>query len=202
MNVSRQGLTRIGAIVALLGLPLVCAELYFRLVAPGQSAGVYLETDRAYKVTLLEADRSLHTLLPYDPGAAGSAAEAIAASPLPMPGRKLAFFIVDSPDAPAFSKTVPATLWCFVVEKGIDHFRDRAVSLPATITQINPRTVRVTTEELEHAWGADRIAFQQYAQALADGSSSRKNLDVLIGLELQDVGGARRMYSVRVGPPR
>jgi hypothetical protein len=203
MPLSRQKLIRALSVVALLGGPLLCAEIYFRLEAPGQGPGVYLETDRNYKVTLLETERGLYTLAGYATNQAGAAAEALAKSPVARTGRRLAFFIAGPPDSTLIGNAPTAALWCYVVDPADDRFRATAVRVPATILRINPRAYRIGSNELEQVWAAQGIPFQQYTRAVSTSARPRAKLDVMIGLEIQDSpGGPPRMYSVRVGPPR
>ena len=203
MAPSSLRLLRVLAVVALLTVPLLCAELFFRSQDPGPMGGVYLETDRAYSTTLLETDRALHTLEGYITGAPGSSREAITKSPAQVGGRKLAFFIVAPRNSRMLKSATSATLWAFVADGRNDRFRDDAVAVPATITQINPEVYRVSSEELNNVWSAGRVAFRQYQQALFHTTVARQGLEVMIGLELQDSDtNGPRMYSVRVGPPR
>ena len=199
---------------ALIAGPLLCAALFFRLEAPGQDPGVYLETDRGpFEHTLLETDRGLYTLSGYAADQVGASGEAALKTPVPPSGTKrLAFYIVGPRDSPLGANAPSATLWCFVVDGVDDGFRASAVRLPATIHQINPRAYRVTSDELENlvasgkpgsGWAPERVAFQQYQRALARTTRPRTTMEVLIGLEIQDsAAGPRRMYSVRVGPPQ
>jgi len=190
-------------VVALLAVPFVCAAIFMRVESPGSGVGVFLETDRAYKTTLRETDRALHALGGYVADQPGASAEAARLSPTPVPGRRLAFYLAGPKDSALILNARTATLWCLVVDGVSDTFRSEAVAVPATITEINPGAYRVTSTELENVWGADRLAFRRYAEALEHANGSRTYLDVMMGLEVQDTAtGARRMYSVRVGPPR
>jgi hypothetical protein len=202
MSPLQNRMIKILAIAALLGVPLLCGELYFRFNAPGEGQGVYLETDRNYKATLRDSDRGLYTLAGYATNQPGAAREAFAKSPVPKVQR-LAFFMVGPPDSPLIANAPSAGLWCYVVDPEDDEFRSEAVSVPATIQQINPGAYRVNSPEIEQAWSADRIAYQQYDRALKRRATPRARLDVMMGLEVQDsASGPKRMYSVRVGPPR
>lgn len=190
-------------VVALLGGPLLAAELFFRRVAPGQAPGVYLETDRAYRTTLLETDRALYTLIGYAPGEVGSSRAAIERSPMPTGGRRLAFYVVGQPDSALIKAGRTAQLWCFTVDGVDDRFRDTAVRVPATVTEINPGALRISADELDNAWGAVQVAFQEYERGLARSSRPRQSIEVMIGLEIHETPTAPpSMYSVRMGPPR
>lgn len=203
MSLTRRDAGRALGVVALLALPFLSAEYYFRREAPGQQAGVYLETDHDYAATLLDSARALYSLNGYGVDLPGAGREALLQSPVPSFGRRLSFFVVGSKDSGLVQAAPKATLWCFVVDGSTDRFRDDAVHIPATITQINPGGYRINSVELEKIWGPDRVAFQQYERALARLTGPRRAMAVLIGLEIQDPnGGARTMYSVRVGPPR
>lgn len=203
MGPLQQRMTRVLAVLTLLVVPLLLAEWYFRVQAPGQTPGVYLETDRAYATTLLETDRALHTLEGYVAGAPGSSREAVTKSPVQVGGRRLAFFVVAPKGSALANAIASATVWAFVVAGSDDGFRERAVQVAATVTPINPEVYRVTSPELDNLWGADREAFRQYQQVLFRTSVPRQSLDVMIGLELREgTSGPARMYSVRVGPPR
>ena len=184
-------MSRILTVSALIAVPLLCAELYFRMNDPGRDPGVYLEAgDGQYTLSGYAADQ---------PTASGDAATR---TPVVPGGPAKAFYIVGPPDSPLAANARTATLWCFVVDDTGARFRADAMPVPATITQINPRAHRVTSDELGKAWGPESVAFQAYQRALARTAGSRTTMAVMIGLEVQDsAGGPRRMYSVRVGPP-
>jgi hypothetical protein len=203
MAPSREQIFRALAVSALFAGPLLCAALYFRLQAPGHDPGVYLQTH----------DGSAYALsaTPLVPAALGK-------------DPRRAFVIVGTPDSPLVANAPSARLWCFVVDAADARVHAEAVPIPATIRQINPRTLsvadkingalidsvaaanprayRITSDELAKAWTPESVPFQQYHRALA-GTASPRPMDVLIGLEVQDsANGPRRMYSVRMGPPR
>src|SRR5437870_13907891 len=108
-------MNRLLAVVALLAVPFLCAEVYFRLEAAGQGQAVYLETDRNYKATLLESDRALYTLSGYATDRPGAARDAVARSPV-QKARRLAFFLVGPPASPLITNGASAALWCYVVD--------------------------------------------------------------------------------------
>jgi hypothetical protein len=219
MRPAREQVFRIVAVSVLFAGPLLCGALFFCLQAPGQDPGVYLETtDAAYTLsgyaaqTGSSAEAAMNTLLLPNP--------VVVTKPPP------AFVIVGTPDSQLIANAPSARLWCFVVDVADERQPAHAVSMPATIRQINPRTFgvaakvsggvksvaaanprayRVTSDELTRAWswGPASLAFQQYHRALARTTRPRGTMDVVIGLEIQDsANGPRRMYSVRVGPPR
>jgi hypothetical protein len=181
---------RILTVSALIAVPLLCGELYFRMYAPGQAPGVYLESSAG-----------LFTLSGYSPDQAGSG-EAVLKSPVIPYGPPAAFYIVGPRESPLAAHAASATLWCFVVEADAP-FRARALPVPATVRQINPRAYRVTADELKKPWGPESVPFKAYQQALARTIGSRTAMAVMIGVEVQaSPGGPRQMYSVRVGPPQ
>jgi len=202
MGLTRRDAGRALGVVTLLAFPFLSAEYYFRREAPGQEPGVYLETDHGYAATLVDAERALHTITGYVINQPGAARDALQ-SPTPAIDRQLSFFVV-GPKASAFLRAArTAKLWCVAVDGTNDHFRDDAVEVPTTMTEINPGAYRFSSPELLPGWYPQRIAFQQYQRALSRVAGPRHAIEVLIGLELTDpASGARRMYSVRVGPPR
>lgn len=187
--------------VALIVSPLVVGLAYFKAEDPAPMGGVFIESDRAYKITRLDSDRSLDPVPGYRLGQQGSAAAA-ASSPVPSPGRALAFYISGPERSPLLAAAPTASVWCFYVDGHDETFMAKAVKLPATVTQINALAYRVTVPELEQDWGAQLAAFRQYERALKESPRPREDLHVLIGVELAGPDGARQMYSVRVGPPR
>ena len=203
MSVPQHPWVRMLAVATLMAVPFLGAEVYFRVNAPGQGAGVYLETDHNYKATLLESDRELNTLSGFAPDGPGAAQAAMARSPITEPGRRVSFYIVAPPASALHAHVSEAKLWSFVVDGANDGFRAGAAPVPATITQINPGVFRVSSPELEQVWGGDRIAFAQFERALSTSHAPRVRMVAMIGLELPEgPDRARRMYSVRVGPPQ
>ena len=194
-------LARLGLVVGLLTLPLLVGLAYFHAEDPAPDGGVFIESDRAYKITRLDSDRSLDPVPGYVPDRPGAVAAALN-SPEPTPGRALTFYVAGPVGSPLLAAAPTATLWCFYVDGHDEGFRARATRLPATVTQINAQAYRVNSPELEQSWGAQLESFRQYERALKDSPQPREALHVLIGLELVGPDGARRMYSVRVGPPR
>ncbi len=203
MAPSREQILRAFAVSALFAGPLLCAAIFFRLRAPGHDPGVYLETHDG-SAYALSATPLVPVVLGRDP--------------------RRALVIVGTPESPLVANAPSARLWCVVVDAADERVHAPAVPIPATIRQINPRTLsvddkltgrkigsvaaanprayRITSDELTKAWGPASVPFQQYHRALA-GTSSPRAMDVLIGLEVQDsANGPRRMYSVRMGPPR
>ena len=216
MAPSREQILRAFAVSALFAGPLLFSALFFRLLAPGQAPGVYLETSVG-----------AYALSGYASQTGSSVEKAMTALVLAdamADDAQRAFVIVGTPDSPLVANAPSARLWCFVVDAADEGSHAPAMPIPATIRQINPRTFgvtdkltggvsvaaanprayRVTSAELTKSFrNPASVAFQQYYLALARTTGPRETMDVLIGLEVQDsANGPRRMYTVRMGPTR
>lgn len=143
---------RLLTVIALMTAPMLVGLAYFTAEDPSPTGGVFIESDHTFKVTRLDSDRALDPVPGYVPDQPGAAAAA-ASSPVPTPGRALAFYIAGPAGSPWLASAPTATMWCFAVDGHDDGFRARAVRLPATVTRINALAYRVTSPEIEQAWG-------------------------------------------------
>ena len=172
--------------LALIAGPLVCGILYFLIEAPDRGPGVFLETEQG---TYRLSGHPTHS--PHSLSDARTSAAVIADR------GAVAFFVVGLP--------VPATgpvarLYVFAMDDADSTFRSEYVSLPVTISQINARAFRVTSDQLA-TWGPETEAFRRYQDVLPNHHGSRATIEAWIGLEIQrTAAGSPEMYAVRVGP--
>ena len=75
-------------------------------------------------------------------------------------------------------------------------FRPERLRVPITVRKVSDRVHRITSEEL----GPDSRAWLYYRQVLARAPGSRATIELVVALVVQETH-ARRVYSVRFGPP-
>jgi hypothetical protein len=174
--------------LALVAVPIFCGVVVFVIVAPPETPGVYVETQRGiYSV----ATYSVHPEFSFSHVSLRTA--------LAADGAVLSFFIVGPPSFAIVSSAASATMYFFAINDADPKFRSEYVPVSATIHKINPRAYRVTSEQLGTS-GPAIAKFRLHLDSLRMLEPG-PSLELLVGLVLQDpTDGTRRMYSVRLGP--
>lgn len=175
---------------SLIAGPILVAALVFQLRAPGGGPGVYVEVEsRGLTKTYALMGRPLQS--------DGRAPAAVADAPLFVDSSVISFLIVD-PEPEVFAGGMPPPQLGVVVVNSADaSFQADMLTMPATITRVNPRVYQVMSTEL----GAKGQASDYYRRVVASAPGDRAMMDLVAGLIVQDARG-RRFYSLSLGRGR
>jgi hypothetical protein len=170
--------------LALIAGPLLCGIIFFRVAAPAQAPGVYIDiADDIHRLSTCVDGAS-------DGDVSGSAPVA--------PGGVQSFFLV-LPDTVAARTSAPsARLYLRVAnhaEPRIDYGR---APIGTTVRRMGARAYRVTSDQALR-WDSRGATGAFYRQALSRFGGNRETTELLVELEIATPAVCR--YSVTLGPP-